>query len=225
MRGSALEEREHRRGLVLGLTLAEVLLLLLFLLMLALAVRLQTAYKERDQFAGALDVLRPRLETGTIDRESTKTFTDRVMELDRLRRRLAELEDANSKLTATVKALKSDPAKLAATKSAIEWASKIDPNDPPAVLKQALAVLEAVGPTTRPEDVATLSKMRAELEKAKALKRASGKHNWPPIITLSEAEGYFFDKGSAELSDDFRGALTGRVIAKLLQMIKDYDVK
>lgn len=36
----ASDEREHRRGLVLGLTMAEVLLLLLFLLLLALAGRL-----------------------------------------------------------------------------------------------------------------------------------------------------------------------------------------
>jgi Tfp pilus assembly protein PilV len=35
------DEREQRRGLVLGLTLAEVLLLLLFLLLLALAAKLQ----------------------------------------------------------------------------------------------------------------------------------------------------------------------------------------
>jgi endonuclease YncB( thermonuclease family) len=225
MRASVLEEREHRRGLVLGLTLAEVLLLLLFLLMLALAVRLQAAYKERDQFAAALDVLRPPVEMASTDRESTKTFTDRVLELDRFRKRVAELAEVNSKLSATLTALKSDPAKLTATSTAIEWASKIDPNDPPAVLKRALAILEAVGTATRPEEVATISKMRAELDKARTPKSAStGKHNWPPIITLSEADGYFFDSGSAQLSDDFRAALTGKVIPKLLQTIKDYDV-
>ena len=35
-----VDEREHRRGLVLGLTLAEVLILLLFLLLLTLGARL-----------------------------------------------------------------------------------------------------------------------------------------------------------------------------------------
>ena len=39
----AIDETEYRRGLVLGLTLAEMLLLLLFLVLLALAARFQTA--------------------------------------------------------------------------------------------------------------------------------------------------------------------------------------
>jgi hypothetical protein len=41
-----VDEREHRRGLVLGLTLAEVLLLLLFLVMLALSIPLMTHDKD-----------------------------------------------------------------------------------------------------------------------------------------------------------------------------------
>src|SRR5215813_13974492 len=51
-----VDEREHRRGLVLGLTLAEVLLLLLFLVMLAFSIPLTTRDKSSDpqQSASAL---------------------------------------------------------------------------------------------------------------------------------------------------------------------------
>ena len=44
-----VNEREHRRGLVLGLTLAEMLLLLVFVLLLALGARLSQC--ERDKLA------------------------------------------------------------------------------------------------------------------------------------------------------------------------------
>ncbi len=47
MRRSMVDEAEHRRGLTLGLTLAEVLLLLLFLVLLALAALFQSADEKR----------------------------------------------------------------------------------------------------------------------------------------------------------------------------------
>ena len=52
------DELEHRRGLVLGLTLAEVLLLLLFVLLLALSGRIvkqqRDAAAERQSAEGLL---------------------------------------------------------------------------------------------------------------------------------------------------------------------------
>jgi endonuclease YncB( thermonuclease family) len=227
MPGILVDEREHRRGLILGLTLAEVLLLLLFLLMLALAVRLESAYKERDQFAAALEPAVRPLETGSIstDRASAiKALSERLARLSTLEKRVAELEDANSKLTATMTALKTDPQKMQNAAGAIEWATKINPTDPPAVLKRALEILEVLGTSTQPQDVATLSKMRAERDAAFGAGASQGKHNWPPIITLSEADGYFFDTGSANLSDEFRVALSGRVVAKLLQTVEEFEV-
>jgi flagellar motor protein MotB len=215
MRRSAIDEREHRRGLILGLTLAEVLLLLLFLLMLAFAARINNLETEKR----VADSKRPEtafapIVTGSIDRQ------------DELEKQLAELQQDNSKLTTTITALKSELVMFAATRTVIERAAQIDPSDPAAVLKRALDVLEVLGTGTRLNEVKAFSKMRADLEaKQEAIKRAStGQHNWPPIIILSEANGHFFGSGSADLSPEFLATLTESVVVKLLEIVKQYDV-
>src|SRR3954464_3765876 len=57
-----VDEREHRRGLILGLTLAEVLLLLLFLLMLALAIPLKSRIETARKTQVDLEALRAQIE-------------------------------------------------------------------------------------------------------------------------------------------------------------------
>jgi flagellar motor protein MotB len=49
-------------------------------------------------------------------------------------------------------------------------------------------------------------------------------HLWPPIINLSEAGGYYFKIGSAELSAEFRDALTGSIPKRILERAKQYDI-
>lgn len=220
-----VDEREHRRGLVLGLTLAEVLLLLLFLLLLTLAAKLneitadkETVLKELDESRIALEKLRP-LETGSI---GAKELAKRLTSFEELEARNAELERANLKFSDLMKSLKADPAKLASASAAIQDAAKIDPTDPPAVLIRALDVLQKLGPDISPEQLTSLIKAKAEGQAKSATSK--GVHNWPPIISLSEADGYFFQIGSAELSPEFKSTLTGSVIAKLLETIKQYDV-
>ncbi|MFX9020023.1 hypothetical protein ABTN35_20460, partial [Acinetobacter baumannii] len=51
-----------------------------------------------------------------------------------------------------------------------------------------------------------------------------GAHKWPPIITLSEADGHFFESGSSELSPQVRAALTEKIVGRLLNIIGQYDV-
>jgi flagellar motor protein MotB len=49
-------------------------------------------------------------------------------------------------------------------------------------------------------------------------------HQWPPIISLSEAGGYFFKSGSAELSSAFRDTLIKKIPSEIFEYIKKYDV-
>jgi hypothetical protein len=49
-------------------------------------------------------------------------------------------------------------------------------------------------------------------------------HNWPPIINLSEAGGYYFATGSAELTSSFATELRTVVVDKLLEIADAYDV-
>jgi flagellar motor protein MotB len=49
-------------------------------------------------------------------------------------------------------------------------------------------------------------------------------HQWPPIITLSEANGNFFKSGSAELSTTFYNKLVTLIPADILKNIQKFDV-
>jgi outer membrane protein OmpA-like peptidoglycan-associated protein len=49
-------------------------------------------------------------------------------------------------------------------------------------------------------------------------------HNWPPIINLSEAGGYFFATRSAELRPDFEAVLRNAVVDKLLEIAGSFQV-
>ena len=52
----------------------------------------------------------------------------------------------------------------------------------------------------------------------------SSGHQWPPIIRMSEADGYFFKSGSAELSPTFHEALIEQTPIEILKYIRKYDV-
>jgi len=102
-------------------------------------------------------------------------------------------------------------------------------------LNEALAKL---GGAAKAENELKEAKAKAdnELKEAKAradelsrqLSAAKGKdeegHKWPPMISLSEAGGYFFKLGSAELSTDFERRLHEVVIPTLLKTAGEYDV-
>ena len=92
----ALEEREQRRGLVLGLTLAEVLLLILFLLMLALGSRMEYWRQEaehRQQEYIELVAMQDSLKTiqaalvkdGTVDIKNAQELVARLRPRGRIR--------------------------------------------------------------------------------------------------------------------------------------------
>jgi len=49
-------------------------------------------------------------------------------------------------------------------------------------------------------------------------------HKWPPIINLSEAEGYFFSSGSASLDDKFSKHLKSAIPEKLMDIAAKFDV-
>jgi endonuclease YncB( thermonuclease family)/flagellar motor protein MotB len=221
MRRGIASDIEHRRGLVLGLTLAEVLLLLLFLLLLALGSQVvelgekeKTTRAERDALAATIP--KGELETGSISVTTLAVqLTEAREKASALETKLASLEmqrkEQDAKLQ-EVSALSKHSTRLAEILSA---ASKFDPNDPPAALERGLEWIESKGLTAPPRDPPPASAEKAGHR---------GKHDWPPIISLSEAGGHFFASGSADLSPEFRGKLSGEVADRLVQIIKEYDV-
>jgi hypothetical protein len=97
MIGSARDDKQFRRGVVLGLTMAEALLLLIFLLMLILGVRLKTQTtqitaleKQRDEAQSTLVAMQP-----VFDKLSRTEKFDITKDYVRMQQQLA---DANARL-------------------------------------------------------------------------------------------------------------------------------
>lgn len=232
MDGEIVQQRSsYRQGLVLGLTMAEIMLLLVFCLLIAMASFLKTeqnkladakqqleqqqAQNERDHDAvtalhqnAALVEKLQNLSGSTDPKEIDQYWRELVdsrtamAELDKngvsikeLRDRIADIEQLRSNGIDLDKALR-DADVVGAINRAMT-----KPGQPPA---STLAILDAI-------------------ERGKTGLGPSG-HQWPPIISLSEAGGYSFKIGSAELSTWFHDQLVNKTIGEILENIKKYDV-
>jgi hypothetical protein len=112
-----------------------------------------------------------------------------------LRDRIADIEKLRSNGMDVDKALRDSDAVGAINRAMTK------PGQPPA---STLAILDAI-------------------ERGLAGPGPSG-HQWPPIITLSEAGGYSFRSGSAELSPTFHETLVKKTPNDILAYVKKYDV-
>jgi hypothetical protein len=131
---------DHRRGLVLGLTMAEVLLLLLFLLLLALTSALATARKEEAAARADLERLGPVLAVlaapGVPQAEAARQVAHKLAEAERAR---GEAEALRHEATALNTRLTSAEAQLQEWRKIAEEARRIDPGAAPAAtLREAL---------------------------------------------------------------------------------------
>jgi flagellar motor protein MotB len=232
MDGEIVQQRSsYRQGLVLGLTMAEIMLLLVFCLLIAMASFLKTeqnkladvkqqleqqqAQNERDHDAVTalhqnaalvekLQNLSGSTDPKVIDQYWRELVDSRtaMAELDKngvsikeLRDRIADIEKLRSNGIDLDKALR-DADVVGAINRAMT-----KPGQPPA---STLAILDAI-------------------ERGNTGSGPSG-HQWPPIISLSEAGGYSFKIGSAELSTWFHDQLVNKTIGEILENIKKYDV-
>ena len=132
MPGRIANESEHRRGLVLGLTLAEVLVLVLFLILLVLGDRLLRAET-------ALAGLKPILNGGKVHPDKLASELAKVKALEKA---VSDLKEENARMR-TELADKSE--KLRAFEGLIAAARAIDPTSPPAVLRACFGLVESGG--------------------------------------------------------------------------------
>ena len=231
MDGQILQQRSsYQRGLVLGLTMAEIMILLVFCLLIAMAAFLKR--EETRRMAAEQEVQEQKLQN------------------ERTREVMAELGKSVA-LAEKVESLSglSDP-------QAIDkyWRELVDSRTVVAEIEKKLSVKDLR------EGLATLSALRSngiDVDKAihdaeivAAVQRAMGKpgetpaatqaildaiargtstagpagHQWPPIIRMSEADGYYFKSGSAELSPTFQETLVNKTPAEILDYIRKYDV-
>ncbi len=232
------QNASYRQGLILGLTMAEVLLLLVFCLMIGLITYLQRAQLERD-----------------MARREAQTTKVELAKVEKAYEELAKSSTANPDLVINPEFVRTltELAGTAQKQVLDETWRRIVRNDKvvrelaaqglklDTITREQIAALKEMASPTSSLDVASRSRaydnLKAEMTKAlnrpltdeqfAKIVRDAGQsegHKWPPIINLSEAGGYSFSVGSAELTGEFNQKIRGPVVERLLEITRQFDV-
>jgi flagellar motor protein MotB len=229
----------YRQGMVLGLTMAEIMLLLVFCLLIAVGVSLATERAKRDEINRKLTAAEATIAADTPVIDSIKRNT-RLSELidrtaasrsagaiDQFWRKLVESEDI-------VETMESRGVPRAALRENggdfAKFQQLRDKGLNPDEAARGAALVSAID-RILPDDIAakrTPQEVAALIERGMAseprIEGDANGHNWPPIINLSEAEGYFFATRSAELRPDFESKLRTTVVDRLLDIAASFHV-
>lgn len=233
--GEIIQQRSsYRQGLVLGLTMAEIMLLLVFCLLIVMATFLK---REQDKRVTAEQKLQQEIAQNQRDRDTVASLRENSTVAEKLKN-LSGLSDPNEIDKYWRELVDSQTAMADLEKSGVsikELRERIADLDRLKAngldVDKAIRNSEAVGAINRAMSkpgqpaVSTLAILEAIERGATAIPGAgpSG-HQWPPIITLSDAAGYSFKSGSAELSQKLMDALTGKTPEEILAYIKKYNV-
>jgi len=231
----------YRQGLVLGLTMAEIMLLLVFCMLIAVGVGLAN---ERAKLLDAMLRLRKVEAAAAADRAIVETIKKNARlaellaqatgsasqrEIDEFWRKLVESNDVVAKLGrqgVSLVALKEEGDYFAKMQRLLK--EGIDPDKIVKAVALSSAIDEAgfanTMPKLTPQQITALIERGIAASKPQSENDRGNGHNWPPIINLSEAGGYYFATGSAVLTPDFARALRTVVIARLLQIAESFDV-
>jgi len=227
----------YRQGLVLGLTMAEIMVLLVFCMLIAVGVVLASEHakldeamqrlKETEATAAADDaILAPiRRNRRLAELVERARASGSPHDVDEFWRKLVESNDVVSDLAkqgVPVDALRDETASIAGMQRLL--GQRVDPDKVARGMAMASAIDDTAAGTPRkltPQQVVDLIE-KALREDGEA--DHSKPNPWPPIINLSEADGYYFAAGSADLTADFATALRTIVISRLLQIAASYDV-
>jgi flagellar motor protein MotB len=230
MEGQILQQRSsYRRGLVLGLTMAEIMVLLVFCLLIAMAAFLkreetrriaaeQELKEEKAQNEHVRNVVNSLSKSAAVAEkvERLSGLSD-PQAIDQYWRELVDSRTVMREIekNLTMKELRDGLANIAALR-----ANNID-------VDKAIHDAEIVGAInramTKPGDP-PVSAQNVLDTLTRGMTQGSGGHQWPPIIRMSEADGYFFKSGSAELSPSFQETLLTKTPVEILDYIRKYDV-
>jgi flagellar motor protein MotB len=230
----------YRQGLVLGLTMAEIMLLLVFCMLIAVGVALASQRAKLDEAAARLKTVEAaaaadRALVETIKRNAQLAeLMDRATgaasqrEIDEFWRKLVESNDV-------VASMQRRGVSLAALKEEGDLVAKLQrlrgEGIGPDQIARGIALSRAIGDsafgkttTLTPQEIAALIQKGISASKPESDTAHGIGHTWPPIINLSEADGYYFATGSADLTPDFEMALNTVVVTRLLEIAESFDV-
>ena len=203
------EHKGYNRGLILGLTMAESMLLLVFCLLLVAAAIINA---ERQKAARAVHQLE---QVGPVQEENQRLLE----ELVELRKNFA-LVSGNA---ADVERVQKEWRELVKARDTLRAYQErgMSPDE----IDQLKRVAESLTRAGLPAfDIAALEHRLQQLVGIEAAQASSKPHEWPPIINLSEAGGYFFRSGSAELTKAFEDKLRGSITEQISESLERYQV-
>jgi flagellar motor protein MotB len=230
----------YRQGLVLGLTMAEIMLLLVFCLLIAAGVALAAERAKRDEVtqrlrrlevtaaadAAMVDAIRRNGRLAELLGEAAQSASS--TKVDEFWRKLVEsneIVDAMERRGVSRTALREDGAYIARVQELRRKGIDPDAAARGAALAAAIdAVLPADAVKRTPQEIAALVAQGLAASRPREADSWNSGHNWPPIITLSEADGYFFASRSAELRPDFETKLRTAVVDRLLDIARAFPV-
>jgi outer membrane protein OmpA-like peptidoglycan-associated protein len=231
MDGKIIEESSsYRHGVVLGLTMAEIMLLLVFCLLIAMATVLTIEEAKRVEVE---ESLHREQATNREDQELVAAIKRNPSVLGTLRSAVhsgdggavdefwRELVDSRA-ATAEFKKDGISPNELRDRVAAVDKLKDVGIDvvgmfhDPELIERLRKAISSTANPS-EPSPTITNSVGPGRDD------GPSG-HQWPPIIALSEADGHFFKIGSAELSPEFRQELIDSWPERIAARMKEYGV-
>ena len=258
----ARDSEGYRRGVVFGLTMAEVLLLLIFCILLFLKLVSDRLDEKKEELA------QEKLRNTDLIAKNEKLNSN----LQIAHKRAEELEKKSRILAAKAAQIPDTIENTEFVQELVEAAvvlEEVDPNkaseflfnlkENPDYLSQVqmTEIDEFAELTTKaqysvsPQEFAVLSNLNPQekenlLSNAEAVSKLSVNefeemqtkaqlfevlpepekeegNNWPPIISLSEAQNYSFRVGNATLAPQFSSALQGSIAKQILSILQEYE--
>ena len=231
----ARETKSYRQGLVLGFTVAEAVLLIIFCLLMALAAFLRS---EHSRFKAENDHLKDEINAERKGNEASLNFGNDLT----LHPELYEMYQ-KARASGNDKTIDEFWRDLAIGKRIADQltSDNVQPNDAISSLRviaqmqrQGLSEKEILDDTKILNDAwrslrgsdgeAAFQRRFSEAIEGVVGRGGSGEHNWPPIIILSESNGYYFEVGSAELSPKLRNELINNLPLTIRSLVDQYHV-
>ena len=262
-----VNETDFRRGVIFGLTMAEVFLLLIFCLLLFVATlnrKIDEIFRKNEYLSQAnetLEVLNAKYLNNLNNLDQSTAVSQEVFDVvnvlddDQLKKLIQNSEVAstfspdqfqeyfakaekwdtftNQPQEATFTQL--DSIEKSATS---EQLSRLLENVDIAMNYDAKILQEKISKAEKWDNQASLPKLEpidpylemliSQVSVSDLKLLAAGQlepvgNNWPPIISLPEAENYSFKIGSAELTEIFKIQLDGNIIEEILNTLSEYD--
>ncbi|MGO8912093.1 MAG: hypothetical protein ACLQDM_22580 [Bradyrhizobium sp.] len=226
------QSSSYRQGLVLGLTMAEIMILLIFCLLITMAAFLKREQTKREEAEQQIRIERvssmadrnlvmaikqnpelyERLRSEVVTSSGVKAVDEFWRELVESRNAMAEFKKGGLS-EKSIRDRLTDMEQLSAKGINVDKALR-DAD----IVGSIEKVMPAAGqPSIPPQAIADA------VSRGLSGDTQSG-HQWPPIIRLSEADGNFFKTGSAELSPEFREKLMTSTPQQIVALIRKYDV-